>query len=61
MFGKSLKERATALGIKAESKYACIQALIIEGYFDTPRSSAEVVLIIRETFGQGWKTTVVQT
>lgn len=61
MFGEALKESARALAITAKSKYACIQALIIEGFFDAPRSSAEVVLMIRSTFGQRWKTAVVQT
>src|SRR5882762_1176020 len=61
MFGEGLKERARTLSIGAHTKYATIQRLIIDGVFDRPTSSNEVVLRIRETSGDRWKTIYVQT
>lgn len=61
MSGKSLKEKARALSIDPHSRYALLQKLILHGFFDSPVSSEEVVLRIREKSGKRWKTSYVQT
>ena len=61
MFGKALKEQARDLPIAAGSKHSIIQKFVVEGVFDRPRSSAEIVLLIQETVGQKWRTVHIQT
>lgn len=61
MSGKSLKEKARALAIDPQSRYVLLQKLILDGLFDSPLPSDEVVLRIREKFGKRWKTNHVQT
>jgi hypothetical protein len=61
MSGKSLKAQARGLGIAPGSRHAIVQKLVIDGVLDRPRSSAELVLLIQETFGQKWRTIHVQT
>ncbi|MGC1086953.1 MAG: hypothetical protein WA894_00840, partial [Candidatus Acidiferrum sp.] len=61
MSGKSLKEKARTLDVDPESRYALPQTLIVEGFFDSPVSSDEVVLKIKERFGRRWKTSHIQT
>jgi len=61
MSGKVLKEKARALPIDPHSRYAHLQKLICEGFFDAPVSSENVVTRIKETFGKRWKTLHVQT
>jgi hypothetical protein len=60
MSGKSLKEKARGLSLDPNSRYALLQKLILEGFFDAPVSSEEVVRRIREKFGKRWKTSHVQ-
>jgi hypothetical protein len=57
----SIKKRAEDLPLALKSKYVLLQKLIIDGFFDRPVSSEEVVLRISEKFGKKWKTSVVQT
>lgn len=61
MSGKSLKEKVRALALDPQSRYALLQKLILNGLFDSPVSSDQVVLGIKETFGKRWKTNHVQT
>ena len=61
MFGKALKDKAKALPVAPKSGYAPLQKLVVEGFFDGPVSSEEVVLRIKERFGERWKTSRVQT
>jgi len=61
MSGKSLKEKARGLTIAPQTRYALLQKLVLEGEFDSPVSSDEVVLRIKERFGKRWKTSYVQT
>lgn len=61
MSGKSLKEKAGSLAVDPDSRYALLQKLILAGFFDSPVSSKEVVLGIKENFGKKWKTNHVQT
>jgi hypothetical protein len=61
MFGKTLKAQARGLSIAHGSRHAVIQKLVIDGVLDRPKSSAELVLLIQETFGQKWRTIHVQT
>lgn len=61
MSGKSLKEKARSLTIDPQSRYALLQKLILDGFFDSPVSSEQVVLRIREKSGKRWKTSYVQT
>jgi len=61
MSGKSLKEKAGSLVADPDSRYALLQKLILNDFFDSPVSSKEVVLGIKENFGKKWKTNHVQT
>jgi hypothetical protein len=61
MSSKTLKDKAKNLPIDVKSRYAFIQSLITEGLFDSPVSSKDVVLRIREKFGKRWQTSHVQT
>lgn len=61
MFGSALKAKAEALALPSGTRYLVIQKLVLEGVFDTPKSSAQVVLTISETFGERWRTIHVQT
>ncbi len=61
MSGKSRKEKARTLAIDPQSRYALLQKLILDGFFDSPVSSEEVVLRIKEKSGKRWKTSYVQT
>jgi len=61
MSGKALKNKARVLEIAPGSGYALLQKLIIEGFFDMPVSSKEIVERIREKFGQKLKVNHVQT
>lgn len=61
MYGEALKEKARSLAIDPGTKYATIQALIVDGVFDRPTSSSELILKIQERYGNRWKTVHVQT
>lgn len=60
MSGDAIKDRARSIAFDPKSRYALLQKLILEGLFDSPVSSEQVVLRIRERFGKKWKTSFVQ-
>lgn len=61
MSGSALKTRARDLVIDPKSRYVFLQKLIIAGFFDSPVSSEQIVLAIREEFGKRLETAYVQT
>ena len=61
MSGKSLKEKARGLSVAPKTGYALLQRLILDGFFDRPVSSKDLVLRIKEKFGKRWETSRVQT
>src|SRR3989442_598019 len=61
MSGKPLKQQAKNMAIDPTSRYAFLQQLIVEGFFDSPVPSKGVVHRIREKFGKKWQTSYVQT
>jgi hypothetical protein len=61
MSGDSMKEKAKKLYLEPNSKHVILQKLIVDGFFDHPVTSSEVVLRIREKCGKRWGTNVVQT
>jgi hypothetical protein len=61
MSGNSPKQKARTLVVAPSSRYALLQKLILEGFFDAPVSSGAVVLKVKERFGKSWKTLFVQT
>jgi hypothetical protein len=61
MSGDALKEQAKNLTLSPTSKYATMQKLIVDGVFDRPILSEEVVRAIAETSGERWNTNYVQT
>ena len=61
MSGKTLKQSAADIALEPKSRYASLRQLIVEGFFDAPVSSKDVVHRIREKFGRKWKTSHVQT
>lgn len=61
MSGNTLKQKAAALNLDPKGKHQLIRRLIVDGFFDRPVSSRDVVHKIRERFGKKWKTNHVQT
>ncbi|MGO9450489.1 MAG: hypothetical protein ACLQDV_05490 [Candidatus Binataceae bacterium] len=61
MSSSLIRKRVLQLSIDPKSRYATLAALVMEGFFDSPVSSAEVVRRIKERFGKRWKTSHVQT
>jgi hypothetical protein len=61
MSAKALKAKASALPIGAKTNHAILRKMLIDGFFDKAVSSEEVVLGIRESVGDRWKTSHVQT
>ncbi len=61
MSGKSPKEKARSLIIDPKSRHALLRKLILDDFFDSPVSSKDVVLRVKEKFGKRWKTNHVQT
>ncbi len=61
MSGKSPKQLAKTLVINPKSRHEFLRRLVLDGCFDSPVLSSEVVLKIREKFGKKWKTIHVQT
>ena len=56
-----LKDRAREMKLMPMSGYARLRDLIVEGFFDFPVSSSEIVTRITERFGERWATGYVQT
>ena len=61
MSGKQIKEKAATLRVAPGSRYELLQKLILQGFFDSPVSSGDIVLIVKERFGKSWKTPFIQT
>lgn len=51
-----LKEKAKKLSFKKGSKYEFIRALIIRGFFDSPRTTGQLIAEVRDIFGRKLKT-----
>jgi hypothetical protein len=60
MRGSDCKEAAAKLEIKPKSRPALLQRLVVDGFFDAPVSSEQIVKKIGERFGRRWKTKWVQ-
>jgi hypothetical protein len=60
MAGSPAKTIAQAMVVDPSSRSAPLKKLVLAGFFDSPVSSKDVVLRIREKFGKRWKTSVVQ-
>ena len=52
---KKINERATAMELRKGGKHDFIRKLILEGFFDSPVTTAAVVTRIRERFGKRLK------
>ena len=61
MSGKTLKEKAQKLFLKKGSKHKFIQALIVRGFFDIPKTTAEVIAETLQIFGRRLKSNEIQT
>lgn len=57
----TLKEKAKQLPADSASGYGILKLLILQGEFDSPISSADVVHRIKEKLGKRWRTGHVQT
>jgi len=60
MSGKILKEKAQKLSLKKGSKHKFIQALIVRGFFDIPKTTIETITEIRQIFGRRLKSNEIQ-
>ena len=58
---EAIKEQAKNTVVRPKTNHAILRKLVIDGFFDRPVSSEEVVLRIRETVGDRWRTSHVQT
>lgn len=61
MSAKNLKDKTSQLPLQHGSKYELIQKLIIGGFFDTPKTTSELILEIRQTFGKKLQSNEIQT
>jgi predicted transcriptional regulator len=61
MSNEALKEKTRALTTEANSREDMLKKLILEGFFDTPVLSKDVVTRVREKFGKKWRTISIQT
>lgn len=60
MSGDDLRQEARKLQVKQHGGHAQVRALILDGFFDQPVTSAEVCRRINEKFGVRWPTSKVQ-
>src|SRR2546428_6879568 len=60
MDGSPAQKIARALAVNPQSRSSLLKRLILDGFFDSPVSSKDVVLRIREKFGKRWDTRWVQ-
>ena len=56
-----LKVSAKNFSVEAGSKHEFIKKLILNDFFDTPKTTSEVVAEIRQTFGNRLKSNIIQT
>lgn len=61
MSGEALKKKAKSLKFASGSKYKYIQNLIIRDFFDSPRTTAQLIDEVLEIYGTRLKTNEVQT
>jgi hypothetical protein len=61
MLNKALKQKTHSLAIGPKSRYALLRHLILDGFFDLPVLSEQIVHRVREKFGKRWKTSYIQT
>ncbi len=61
MSAKNLKDKASHLLLQRGSKHELIQKLIVSGFFDAPKTTSELTLEIRQTFGKKLQSNEVQT
>jgi hypothetical protein len=60
MDGSAAKKIAHALVVDPKSRVALLKRLVLDGFFDFPVSSKDVVLRIREKFGKRWQSSWIQ-
>ncbi len=61
MSAKSLKDKASQLSLQGGSKHELIQKLIVNGFFDTPKMTGELILEVCQTFGKRLRSNEIQT
>src|SRR6266436_5138666 len=61
MSTKTLKKSAVELSLKQGGTHALIRQLIVKGFFDTPRTTNEVITEIRQNVGTRLSSNVIQT
>lgn len=61
MSAKNLKDKANKLPLQRGSKHELIQKLIVSGFFDVPKTTSELILEIRQTFGKRLRSNEIQT
>lgn len=61
MSNKILKKKAENLSLLAGGKHELIRKLIVQGFFDLPKNTAELITEIRQTFGRKLKPNEIQT
>lgn len=61
MSGRVLKEKARNLPVQPGSKYEFIRDLVLDDFFDSPKTTAELIEAVRHTWGKKLKPNEVQT
>lgn len=61
MSAKVLKENAKNLSLQPGGKHELIRKLIVQGFFDLPKTTRELITEIRQTFGRKLKSNEIQT
>ncbi|MGD0208075.1 MAG: CHAT domain-containing protein [Verrucomicrobiota bacterium] len=58
---KNLKISATKLSLQKGGKHELLRKLIVDGFFDTPKTTNEIITEIRQNVGKRLKSNVIQT
>jgi hypothetical protein len=58
---KKLKALATNLSLRDGGKHELLRKLIVDGFFDTPKTTGEIITEIRQTVGTRLESNVIQT
>src|SRR5258708_4467071 len=58
---KRLKELAATLPLRSGGTHELIRKLIVDGYFDSPKTTKQLITEIRQTMGTRLQSNVVQT
>jgi hypothetical protein len=57
----TIKERAAKLLLQKGSKHELIRKLIVDGFFDSPKTTSDIIIEVRQNVGKRLKSNEIQT